>query len=219
MALSIQLGTNIQSNDATVLRIVDGTGLYNAVTNTGGWLDESASTPATQPKVSVIDGSTYHLQLDITITTSNGTETVYDTIELYTEFGPFTDINDLIFDIDASMLVSGTALGTDSDQLPDGWYDITYSFVDDGSTYTDSTTTISIFIDGVVKQNIADKVRDIPYSSDWKIFSNDYKEWYNIVNPMYLSGLHTGMISEVSDARKTEVLASLAVLESLVNQY
>lgn len=219
MALSIQLGTSVQSNDATVLRIVDGTGLYNATTNTGGWLDEAASTPATQPKVSVIDGATYHLNLAITIKTSDGTETTYDTIELYDEFGPFTDINDLSFDIDASMLIDSVALGTSETQLPDGWYDITYSFVDDGSTYTDSSTTVSIFVDGIVREKIYDKVRDIPYSTDWKIFNNDYKEWSDIVNPMYLYGLHTGILSEVSAARKTEVLTSLGVLETLLNTY
>lgn len=219
MALSIQISDIIQANDATVLRISDGTGLYNATTNTGGWLDEGESTPTTQPKVSVIDGSTYHLQLDITITTSNGTQTAYDTIDLYTQFGPFTDINDLIFDIDASMLISGTALGTSEDQLPDGWYDITYKFVDDGATYTDSSTTTACFVDGIVKQKIADHIREIPYSSDWQIFSNDYKEWYDIINPMYLSGLHTGILSEISAARKTEILSALALLETLLNQY
>lgn len=219
MALSIKLGTNIQSNDATVLRIIDGTDLYNTTTNPGGWLDEGESTPTTQPKVSVINGITYHLILDVTITTSNGTSTVYDSIELYDEFGPFTSVNDLVFDVDASMLINGTALGTSEDQLPDGWYDITYSFVDDGSTYTDSSITVSYFIDGIVKQKIADKVRDIPYSTDWKLFSNDYKEWTTIVNPMYFNALHTGILSEVSLARKTEILTSLAILENLLNNY
>jgi hypothetical protein len=220
MALSIKIDTPTQSNDATVLRVTDSTGLYNVTTNPGGWLDEADSIPATQPKVSIIDGTTYHLTIDLTITTSNGTEVTYDTIELYDTFGSFSSVNDLVFDIDSSMLIkSAVALGTSESQLPDGWYDLTYKFVDDGATYTDSTYTISFFVDGVIREKIYDKVRDIPYFTSWKLFENNYKEWSDILNPMYLSGLHIGMLSEVSEARKTEVLASLSVLENLLNQY
>ena len=212
MALNLQIDSVVQSNDNTVLRITDGTGLYNVTTNPGGW-------GSPNPAVSVIDGSTYHLYLDVVITTSDGTETTYDQIELYDEFGSFTDVNDLVYDLDASMLISsGSALGTSTSVFPDGWYSITYSFEDDGATYTNSTTTSLMVIDGVVRNLVYDKLRDIPYSTDWKIFNTDYKEWYDILYPLYYNGLLEGMLSEVSSARKTEILAILATLERLLNQ-
>lgn len=212
MALSIQTDTITQANDSTVLRVTDGTGIYDATTNPGGW-------GSPNPAVTVIDGTTYHLELDVVITTSDGTETTYDTIDLYTKFGPFTTVNDLVFDINASMLISGgTAVGTDEDQLPDGWYVLTYSFTDDGSTYTNSTITTKIFVDGVVRQKIYDELREVPYSTDWQIFNHDYKEWYDIIYPLYFEGWRVGTTAEISEARKSNVLTNWANLESQLNQ-
>lgn len=212
MALTLSIETVTESNDSTVLRVEDGAGIYNVTTNPGGW-------EAPNPAVTVIDGVTYHLYLDVVITTSNGTETTYDQIELYDEFGSFTTVNDLVFDIDPSMLIaSSVALGTADSVFPDGWYSITYSFVDDGATYTDSTTTNALVVDGVIRTKIYDKLRDIPYSTDWKIFNHDFKEWYDILYPMYYNGLLEGMLSEVSEARKNEILDILETLERLLNQ-
>ena len=212
MALTLSIDTITQSNDSTVLRVVDGAGIYNVTTNPTGW-----GTP--NPEVTVIDGTTYHLYLDVVITTSNGTETTYDQIELFDTFGPFTTVNDLVFDIDASMLISSSvAVGTAETALPDGWYSITYSFVDDGSTYTNSTTTNQLIVDGVVRTLVYDKLRDIPYSSDWSIFNHNFKEWYDILYPQYYNGLLNGMLAEVSAARKTAILDILETLERLLNQ-
>lgn len=218
MALSIKTGDITEANDNTVLRIEDGTGLYNATTNPGGWLDESESVPATQPKVSVVNGTTIHLYLDVVYTNSAGTSTIYDQIELYDEFGPFTDINDLIFDITPDLLVSsGTPMGASGDEMLDGWYDITYSFEDDGATYTDSTVTTSVLVDGKVRVKIYDQLRDIPYVNSYERFSNDFKEWTDILYPLYYFSLLEGMIAEVSSARKNEILDILGTLERLLN--
>lgn len=220
MALSLKLENIVQSNDATVIRAIDTTGLYDEVTNPGGWLRESDSTPATQPKVSVINGTTINLYLDVTITTSNGTETTYDQIDLYDEFGPFEDsVNSLSFDLDPSQLVSGSqALGNAGDQFPDGWYSLTYSFVDSTATYANSSVTVELVIDGKIRQLVYNKLRDIPYSTSWTLFNHDFKEWYDILYPMYYQGLHTGMLAEVSNARKNEILDMMATLERLLNQ-
>jgi hypothetical protein len=75
MALVLALGTIIQSNDCRYLTISDGTGEYSG-DNTGGW-------GAPNDLVTTIDGSTATLTLQITVTTSDGTETEYDAIDFY----------------------------------------------------------------------------------------------------------------------------------------
>lgn len=120
MALSLSF-SHAERVDNKVLTITDTSGIYHAVTNPTGW-------GAPNTAVGDIDGVAVTLELDITITTSDGTVTVYDTINLVTEFGPFVTVNDLVFAIDCSKLLDGgTALGTANDELPDGVYDITYS--------------------------------------------------------------------------------------------
>lgn len=217
MALISSIESIVQSNDTTVLRITDGSGLYNATTNPGGWLGEADSIPTTQPKASAVNGSTVHLYLDIAVTKSDNVTTTYDQIELYDEFGPFTDVTDLVFDIDCTLLqVSSVAIGTATDSIPDGWYTITYSFVDDGSSYTDSTVTSYALIDGIVRNKVYNELRDVPYSTEWIRYSNDFTEWTNILYPLYYYSLLQGMVSEVSNARKTEVLEMLATLERIL---
>lgn len=210
MALNLTTPLITQSNDAVTIQVADTTGVYNVSTNLGGW-----GTP--NPEVSILDGETYHLYLDITITTSTGTETVYDPIEL-AAFGPFNDPGELVFNITSDMLVDGSiSLGTVLDTFPDGWYSFTLRFVDDGATYTNSTTTTALIIDGVVSISVYDKLRDIPYSTDWKLFNHDYKEWYDILYPMYYNGLLEGMNALEDVSRKNQIIDMLGTLERLLN--
>ena len=219
MALSLNIDTIIQSNDSDTLRLIDGSGSYDAVTKPGGWLPEASSVPTTQPKTSMVNGSTIHLYLDVTIINSDSTEITYDQIELYDVSGPFATVNNLVFDITPNLLVShGTALGEAGSSFPDGWYTFTYSFVDSTSTYTNSTVTTTFVVDGVVRNEVYAKLRDIPYSSSWELFNHDYKEWYDILYPLYYKGMLDGMLSEISDARKNEILDMMKTLKKLLNQ-
>lgn len=210
MALSIQIDSITQSNDSVTLNITDGTGQYDAVTNTGGW-------GSPNPAVTVIDGSDIHLYLDIIYTSSNGTETTYDQIELFDEFGPFADVTDLSFDLTPDMLVSGSvAMGNADDTFLDGWYNITYSFVDDLSTYTDSTVTVDKLVDGIVRTKVYTSLKSVPYINEFERFTNDFKDWSDILYPLYYYTLFEGMLAEVTVARKSAVLNMLGTLETLL---
>lgn len=211
MALNLTIDNIVQSNDAVTLQINDTAGIYDASINTGGW-----GTP--NPDVTQINGTTLHLYLDISVATSNGTETVYDQIELFDNFGPFTTINDLSFNITPDLLISGsTAMGTSDEELVDGWYSITYSFIDDTLTFTDSTVTEELLVKGKVQKKVTQGLKDIPYSTSWVLFNHDYKEWYDIIYPMYYKGLLDGIVAEESIARKSIILDMLATLERLLN--
>lgn len=210
MALSLQVGTITQANDNTVIRLEDGTGLYNAVTNPGGW-----GTP--NPAVTVINGTTIDLFLDVEYTNSSGTTTTYDQINLYTAFGPFTTVNDLVFELTPDLLVSGgTPMAANGEVFLDGWYKFTYSFEDSTLTYTDSTDIVETFIDGIVRVKVYTSLKNVPYINDYERFSNDFKEWRDILYPLYYFSLLEGMVAEVSDARKAEVLNMLGSLEILL---
>lgn len=212
MALSIQIDSITQSNDNKTIKVKDGTGIYNAVTNTGGW-------GSPNPAVTVIDGSTYHLYLDIVYTNSDGTETTYDQIELYTSFGPFSDVTDLEFDITPNLLVSGgTPMASSGEEFLDGWYKFTYSFVDDGSTYTDSDITTEKLIDGIVRVKTYNTLKDVPYINSYSRFNNDFKEWKDILYPLYYFALLEGMNAEAVVSRKNEVLSMLGTMETLLKQ-
>jgi hypothetical protein len=216
MALLLNIEDITQSNDSSILKIVDGTGIYNAITNPNGWRDESLSSPNDTPKVSEIDGITMTLYLDIVLTTSNGSEIEYDRINLYDIFGPFTNVTDLTFNLNASMLITnGVVLGDDTTPLLDGWYTIVYGFEDISNTYADVYTNGSIFIDGNIRKKVYDKLREVPYSNTWSLLNKDYNEWSTIIYPLYFYSLFTGMLSELSAARKTAVLNILSTLERL----
>lgn len=210
MALSLQVGTITQANDNTVIRLEDGTGTYDAVTNPGGW-------GAPNPAVTVINGTTINLFLDIEYTNSGGTTTTYDQIDLHAEFGPFTTVNDLVFDLTPDLLVSGgTPMAANGDVFLDGWYEFTYSFEDSTLTYTDSTDVVESFIDGVIRVKVYTSLKDVPYINDYERFGNDFKDWHDILYPLYYFSLLEGMVAEVSSARKTEVLDMLGSLEVLL---
>jgi hypothetical protein len=215
MAISLALAGPLQSNDAITLRIQDDTGAYDAGDNTGGW-----GTP--NPEVTDIVAVTtttvgkYHLTLDVTITTSDETETTYDTIDLYTKFGPFADITDLVFDITPALLLdSGVALGTANDQLPDGWYEITYTISEANTSTEVDLESITVLIDGIIRAAVYDKIRQVPYSHDFERFYHDIKEWDELLDPIYYFSKFHGMLAEVTLAKKEEILAMLATLETL----
>ena len=217
MAVSLVLASPLQSNDATTIRIQDSTGDYDAVDNTGGWgTPNHEITDIVGPSVS--NPLKYHLTLDVTITTSNGTATTYDTIDLYTEYGPFSTITDLVFDINPSILEeSGVALGEATDQLPDGWYVFTYKLIYSDNHSLINSESVTVLIDGIVRSSIYDELRQLPYAHDFEHYTKDIEEWKTLVEPLYHLSLFEGMLSRVSYSTKEDILEILSTLENLLN--
>jgi hypothetical protein len=192
--ITLALGDIVQSSDSKILRVSDGTTDWGVGAN---------------PSISEITSLTPYT-LQFTITTSDGVETIYDSIDLVSNFGPFTDQTDLVFDITANMLISdSTALGTSDDTLPDGWYSITYSFTD-GTTVT---TVTQVFVDGVIRNKIYNEVVTIPDSHVIALYTNSFNDWNNVLIPIYQYSKFIGMESEISLARKSDVLGILKSLQ------
>ena len=148
MALELSL-SSAESNDNTTLTLTDNAGAYDLLTNDTGW---------GAPNLTVATITT--LTLDVVITTADGTETTYDQIDLATDFAPLADRSDLVYPLTpALLLVSGTALGAATDELPDGLYDLTY-IVDEGEIVND-THEVTILVYGKVKVKVYEKLAAI----------------------------------------------------------
>jgi len=202
MALSLAF-TVAESNDNKLITVTDSTGVYDAVTNTTGW-------GVPNDAVGDIDGVSHTLELAVTITTSDGTETTYDTIDLEDEFGPFVDVTDLVFALDCSMLISGTtALGTADDEFPDGIYSFEYIY-DDG-LITEESIEESALIEGKVRNAIYELYRTIPVTYNCQ----DCKT-KEILDIIFTKAYYDSMVISAYVARETELLNMLAVIERLV---
>ena len=147
------------------------------------------------------------LTVDITITTSDGTETDYDTIDLYAlNSGPFTLQSELVFEIDASLLlVDAVAMGTSDDELPDGLWNITYTI------NTTVGTPEDIFIDGRVRTAVYELLRVLP-----SIYNcNDCKS-KQVLDAIYCYGCLNVARSDAYVAKTEELLSLLYNLERIV---
>lgn len=202
MALALSFDVT-ERNDNKLLTVLDTTGIYDIVTNDDGW-------GAPNPVVTDIDGVNHTLELDITLTISNGTVTTYDSIDLFTLFGPFTDVSDLSFALNCSMLQSdGTALGTSDDEFPDGLYAITYTY--DKGLGSVITVTNTILLDGRVANALYELLRTLP--TDYECGQCNKKEILDIIfMKTYLDAIHASVYS----ARTTAILDQLGVLENLL---
>ena len=203
MALTLNF-TVTERGDNKLLTVTDTTGVYNGVTNLTGW-------GAPNPAVTDVDATPDTLTLDIVFTGSDGSVTSYDTVELYTEFGPFTTVADLVFPLDCTMLLDdGVAIGTADDEFPDGLYQITYSWrKGQGGTETDTEATA--LIDGVVKNAIYELLRTIPT----KYECEDSHEG-DILDIIFTKGYYDAMIATAVVGREDSVINQLLVLERLV---
>ena len=204
MALALSFSVT-ERNDNKLLTVTDNVGVYDAVTNTDGW-------GAPNPLVTGIDGVTHTLELDITVTISDGTATTYDTIDLFTTFAPlgFTDVTDLTFPLTCAMLVDGgTALGSSSDEFPDGLYTITYTY--DKGEASEVTTTTTVLLDGRVANALYEILRALP--TEYECDGCHEKEVLDaIFMHTYLMSIHASVYS----ARTTAILDQLSVLENLL---
>jgi hypothetical protein len=205
MGLSLSF-TVAESNDNKTITVTDTTGEYNAVTNDTGW--ETGG--ATNPDPAGIDGTTHTLQLVVTITTADGTETEYDAIDLYDEFGPFTDLTDLVFALDCSMLeVSGDALGTSDDEFPDGIYKFVYIY--DEGELTENYANSDILIEGRIRNAVYELYRTIPTTYNCQ----DCKS-KQILDIIFTKAYYDSMVISAYSAREIELLNMLSVIERLV---
>lgn len=203
MALDLSL-SYVQSNDNKTLIVTDTTG-----TDTGGWGD------GTNIDVTDIDGVTHTLELQVKIKTSDGTETTYDYIDLYDEFGPFSTTADLVFNITAPLLTSlGSALGTSATQLPDGIYTIGY-YVDRGLA-GDTSLTETILVDGQVRVEVYDLLRKIPVKYNC---SENYRDCFpseDILDALSWYSYLKGMQFSATLSKQEEILAMLSNLQELI---
>jgi len=188
MALTLDL-SYVERNDNLVLTMSDITSNWGVAGN-----------------INVGDVTTMTLEIDITI--SDGTTTSYDPIDVVTLLGLGVGSvqADLVIPITAASLpVSGVDLGTTSDELPDGIWDITY-------TVNAETPLIeAVLIDGVVRTATYAFLRKMNNSYEWDgcvdegvlnvIFAKTYLDAINIL--------------DVS-ARRTAVTDQLYTLERIL---
>ena len=207
MALDLTFSV-VERNDNLRITLTDTTGTYGA-DNLGGWEIGAATNPDVND-ITVSGSGTFTLELSVTITTSNGTETTYDDIDLFTEFGPFTLPSDLVFALDCTMLESdGSALGAATDQFPDGVYEFTY-------IYNQGILGVKTEI---VKQAIVGKVQNDVYYL-LRAMATSY-ECEGCVNDGILLAIFTktyldGIAYIDLDARPTSALNQIYTLQRLL---
>ena len=152
--------------------------------------------------------------LSLTITTSDGTSTTYDDINLRDHNGSdFTAASDFVFTFDcADFEESSTALGTDEDEFPDGIYAFTYKLVDnDDHTTVTSTETVTSLIDGRVRNAVYELLRDLTTVYNCKDCSTD-----SLMDAIFARAYLDAMHSSAYVSKTEELYNQLAVLERMV---
>jgi hypothetical protein len=145
------------------------------------------------------------IDLDISITTSNGVETVYETIDLHALHGHATQV-DMTWDINASMLLVGTVpMGTSDDELPDGLWKITYTL--------DSNigTPVTILIDGRVRVAVYELLRALP-----TIYNCSECKSKTVLDALYAYGCLNVLRSDAYVAKTEEIISLLYTIERLI---
>jgi hypothetical protein len=149
------------------------------------------------------------LTLDVEITTSDNTTTVYDKLNLI-EVYPSTQ-DDLVFLITAATLEDrGTPLGTTSDVLPDGIYKFTYTL--DKDQGTESMLVTYVLVEGNVRNQVYEELRTIPTL----YMCNECKS-KQILDAIFAYGYLNSMRAGGYVAKTEELISQLYVLERLLN--
>ncbi len=226
MALELKLQF-LEENDNTGLQLTDNTGTTATGTATGwGVVSSLAPNPATDLVTDIVASATstaekWHLVLDVTVTTSDGTETTYDQLDLYDldTTGPFATVADLVWVIDpADLETGGEAMGEADAELADGIYDITYSLLDAPTDVVEeSVLTTSILVDGKIRVKVYDVIRQISTiytntNEELPIFNPDFRD---ILVALLKYGMFRSMLANVSDGNQTEILNLLDTIERL----
>ena len=207
MALSLNLSFQ-ERNDNTALIITDITGTEDS---TDWGQSGNISYTAIDAEYGQPAGS-YYLSLHITITTSDNVSTVYDRIDLYDEFGPFVYNEDLTYTIDSTLLkVSGIAIGTATDTIPDGVWDIRYT-VTANSLAVYSTLSTKVFVNGVVKVKVYEMLRAVTTAYECP---SDYN-LRQIKEAEHAYAYLLGMEFSSDTSKVEEILFKLSTLERIV---
>jgi hypothetical protein len=147
------------------------------------------------------------LTLDVEVVTSNNISTVYDTINLFSLFGPFANQAALKFELNPSHFVSGgTYMGNSDDEFPDGLYYITYTI----NTFV-ATKDYDILLDGRVVNATYELLRVIP---QYYLFGNCNNK--QILDAIFTMAMIDAMESSAYVGNDEAVLEQLAVIERLV---
>jgi len=193
-----------ERNDNKIITITDTTGEVSTGTATG-W-----GSPDPLYTAIVASGGAHTLELDISITTSDGLETVYDTIDLYTEFGPFSAVTDLVFPLDCSMLkVSGVALGTADDIFPDGIYEFTYMYDYGLGTYTATNSSETVY--GKVRNSTYELLRKMTTSYEYEGYIDD-----GVLLSVFANTYLDAILTFDPVGRRNSVISNLYTLERLL---
>jgi hypothetical protein len=147
------------------------------------------------------------LTLDVTITTSDGTETVCTQIDLVAEEsldGSSTQA-DLVYELSALTL----GLGAVGDELPDGVYDFIY-IVDEGLG-TEVSFTESILVQGRVRRSVYELLRTLPVTYNCQ----DCKT-KEIMDVIFCYGLLNTLESNGYVAKNEELINQLYTLERII---
>lgn len=200
MALALDLSA-VERNDNKLLTLTD----TSTGWNTGG--DPNFTSIAARTS------QTYSLTLDITINTTTSV-IVYNQIDCYVlHGGAFAAQTDLVFALDASKFIYGTApLGTSATLLPDGIYDVVYKVQHwNGSSWDDiDVKSLSILVYGQIKQKVYDKLRKVP---KWSECPDGYRD---INEASYYYTFLQSIEKSAFVARKSELLQMLETLERLL---
>jgi len=215
MALNLSLTSITQSNDSTILRVVDNTGVYSAITNIGGW-------NAPNTLLSTVNGTTTSLTLTLTYTNSSGIETEYEPIDIYDYLGhTLSSIDDLLIYITPALLFetgSTNPIGDVDDAMKDGWYSIKYEAETIATSTVIDNYTIQIVLDGVVRNRIYDTLISIPRTTYESTPSKvSVYNWNELTYPIYVLSLFEAMVAYVTPARKNDILEMLNLIERLTS--
>jgi len=214
MALSLSL-SSAQSNDAVTWTLTDTAGTYHAVDNTDGWGAPNEVVTNIVAEATTTVGKR-HLTLDLTVTDKNGDATTYDQINLYDHNGSaFTDTGDLVFEFNPDDFEeSSTAMGAATDKFDDGVYVVTYTLAqaDDGTVL--HTLTDGFVIDGDVKIDLYNALRNVPTSYD----NNENNESRDIMEALLAKSYYDGIHSYTTPESDTEEISNmLYTLDSILS--
>lgn len=206
MALSNLTLSFTQTNDTKALIIQDTTSIDES-TDWGFGGNINYTDIGDQP-------GEYSLTLEVSITTPGETTlTQYDNIDLFNEFGPFTDYEDMKFTITADMLKSsGSSQFTSSDSIPDGIWSFTYRV----NTVTGGTlvasTSYDILVNGSVKKKLYEK-----YSKMTTAYTCDsvYKN-REIMETVTVSTWYLALFADSYVSKDEELLSKMNTLNNLL---
>jgi len=216
MALVLDLEYS-QSNDAKTLTITDVAETYIDPDNLTGWGPLTNDETDIVISTDVINaGTEYHLLLDTTVTDKNNVTTVYDQINLYDQNGGgFANTTELTWDLTAADFVeSGVAMGEATDKLTDGIYEFTYQLVDNDSHVTvQATFSEDVLVDGDVRIDIYNKLRQIPVDYDYEAVDTSRAVMEALLGYSYLQAMEASSAVAMTE----ELINMLYTLDKLVS--